>query len=166
MNNFITTAEIFEIALNRQVDSNLLKQSQIVATEQMYIYDIFNNEFIDKVLADTGNTYNYLIENYIKPVIAWGIIYNNFEYLTMNITDKGILQMLIEGTANLVGRESRLDAKNEIKNTLNIFINRLINYCDKQKKSGNEDYSLFDVNDDYEVSVNKLHYTPSTIVAF
>ncbi|MFW6272357.1 MAG: hypothetical protein ACOC2U_01090 [bacterium] len=155
MNNFITTAEVFEIAVNRTVSTGLIKPTQIIAAEEVWFEDILDDDFAALIRENKDGVYDDLIEDYIKPVIAWGTIYNNFDYISMNITDKGIIQMLVEGTANLVGRDSRIDARNEIKHTVHILVNRLFKYCEKKKSDNDVNYELFDYK-----------YQPSAIVFY
>ena len=163
MSNFITLSEVFAITINRNIDVNILKSTQVIVAEEMYIYNVINNDFLDKVLSDTGNTYTTLINDYIKPIIAWGTIYNNFNYLITNITDKGIVYMIVEGTASLYGTKTIEETKREIHNTITILTDKLIKFSNKEKKLGKIEYELFDIVDDFSTSTMKIYSTPSTI---
>lgn len=129
----ITEAEVFQVTLNRNVSENLLKPTMIDAAFQQWLVDYIGADFVQEILdADSysGDTiYSGITETYLKPIIAWGVIYNNFEYISTNITDKGVIQMLIEGTANLIGRDGRLDAKFELRNTIYQLIKSFDRYC-------------------------------------
>lgn len=132
----ITETEVYNIALNRNVGVGLLKPTQITTSEYSWFKNWVSPSFYNDVIT-TPTGYTEFIEDYIKPIIAWGTIYNNFDYLILNITDKGIIQMLVEGTANIISRDNKLDAKFEIKNTCYNLIKRMRDYANEQKENGN-----------------------------
>ena len=160
-NALITNREVFEIAFNRSVSDGIIKPSQIIAAEHTWFDNIFDDDFVNDVRTNTENKYDDFIEKYIKPIVAWGVLYNNFDYISLNITDKGIIQMMIEGTANLVGRESRTDARNEIKNTIYILIERAGKYGEKMKKAGEEEFKNFNLK--FNPQAINFYFTCSTI---
>jgi len=135
----LTEAEIFDITCNRRLAPGLLKDSQINAAYQNWIVSWFDEDFLELVEGDPS-TYQTLVDDYIKPVWAWGSIYNNFEYISTSITDKGIIQQLMEGTAIMIGRDSRMDIKLEIKSTIYFLLRRLNRYAIAQKNGGSNDF--------------------------
>lgn len=147
----LTETEVFSIAFNRNVSNNLLKQSQIDSSYINWVYDWIDGDFLSLVKENEDGNYDEFIHNYIKPIWAWGVLYNNYNYIMLNITDKGVIQLLVEGTANIIGRDSRMDARFEIKENIYRLLRRLDIYCQEQKNLNN---SLFS-------SYNGLKLTPS-----
>ena len=150
----ITEREVFRIAFNRAMSDNLLKQTQIDAAKISWIYDVLPESFFADV-EETPGDYTTLIEQYIHPIWAWGVVYNNFNYFTMQITDKGIVQMLIENTANVVSEQARNEAKMEIKQTIFNLIRRMDLYC---KSKVAEDDPLFANYGSLKITPHLMHY--------
>lgn len=146
----VTEQEIYNIAFNRDLGVGLIKPSQILVAQDIFISDYFNEAFYNALLLNTDNNYTSYIDEYIKPIIAWGTLYNNFEYISTSITDKGIIQMLVENTALVLGRESKNDVKNEIKNTVYRLIKIARQYAKLQKDNDN---LLFDVYDEEDLNI-------------
>lgn len=138
----LTESEVFSIALNRNVSVGLLKPSQISVAEQTWFRQWVSDEFYFDIV-DNEDDYLDFIEDFVKPIVAWGAIYNNYEYITVNITDKGLIQLLVEGTASLLNRDSKLDAKFEIKNTAYQLIKKMFAYCKAEKADNNPLFANF-----------------------
>lgn len=146
--------DVFRIAFNRNMSDNLLKQTQIDAAKISWVYDVLPESFFADVEETPGN-YDTLISEYIHPIWAWGVVYNNFNYFTMQITDKGIVQMLVENTANVVSEQARNEAKMEIKQTIFNFIRRMDLYC---KSKVAEDDPLFANYGTLKITPKLFHY--------
>lgn len=101
--------EVYQIAFNRNVSENLLKETQIKAAYMKWLTAYIGDTFLDIVKDDDD-----AVNNYLKPIWAWGVVYSNFHYIATNITDKGIVAMLIEGTASLISMDKMSAAKAEI----------------------------------------------------
>jgi hypothetical protein len=135
MTNFITEDEVYEIALNRNVSRGLIKPSHVSAAERIWVDTYFSSEFMEEIRADL-DSYREYIDMYIKPIIAWGVIASYFEYITTQITDKGVVQLFnLEGGAGIIGRDSRYDIKLEIRN----LVYRLIRIAQSEAKRLKED---------------------------
>jgi hypothetical protein len=138
----LTEREIFTLAFNRNLSDNLLKPHQIEASRVAWVDDYLPEKFFKAVKTSPAD-YSDLIEDYIKPVWAFGCVHNNFEHISLNITDKGVVLMLIEGTAALTDQAGRTNAKAELKQTVFHLLRRLENYCYEQKELNNPLFSDF-----------------------
>ena len=137
MSNLITKDEVVNMFFNRNVDSSILKSTMIELSSFKYLNTYLGDLYNDIIENENGD-YTDFIEDYIKPVLSWAVLYDNFEYITLNITDKGIIQMVVEGTANLIGHDARYDFKMEIKRNLFSFIHKMQNKALKEKEDNNE----------------------------
>lgn len=153
----ISENEIFNIAFNRNLSQGLIKKTQIDVAEEMWIREWISEEFYQNLLTDEEGDYFDFIDFFIKPIIAWGTVYNNFDYISTNITDKGILQMFVEGGATIIDRNSRFDAKMEILRTIYMLIRRMQRYGTSQKASDNILFENFEVNNELTPSIIKFY---------
>lgn len=175
----LTELEIQNLVFNRSVTEGLIKDTQIKSSYH-WVTNWIDEEFmsiLEESYLDasedleasedpTLNPYYDFIEEYIKPIWAWGTLYDHFEYISLNITDKGIVQLVTEGTANLIGRDSRLDSKMETKNLCYNLIKRMHRFANTQKINGDPLFELYKpskltpslVKFSGRESINKLPY--------
>lgn len=115
MARFLTEDELLKIAVKGTVSRGHIKPSMISAAENIWLSSI-DSDFID-LLVDDPSTYREYVEEYIKPIVAFGTVASYFDYITTAITDKGVVQMMnLEGAASVIGRDSRLDTEIELRN--------------------------------------------------
>ncbi len=142
----ISEADVYSIAFNRNVSTGLIKSTQIHVAEDMWVKSFISEDFYNELTKEENlEDYYSFIDNYIKPIIAWGVLYNNYDYLTQNVTDKGIIQMLVEGTATVIDRNSRFDGKMEIKRTVYRLIKMMQEYGLNEKIKENALFKDFDI---------------------
>ena len=138
----ISEREIYQLAFNRDMSDNLLLDTQIQASFKSWIVDYLGEPFAKIIETNQGGGIDELIESYVKPILAFGTLHDNFYHITMNVTDKGIIQMLIEGTANVMS-DTRLEtAKREIKSTCFRMLENLDLYCRNNEIEGYEGLKL------------------------
>ncbi len=152
----ITESEVFNIAFNRNLSEGLIKQTQIEVAEEMWVKQWIGEEFYESLINNEDDNYYQFIDKFIKPIIAWGVLYNNFDYISQNITDKGILQMFVEGGATIIDRNSRFDARMEILRTVYMLIKRMQRYGLAEKKD-NALFANFEINKELKPSIIKFH---------
>ncbi len=152
----ITESEVFNIAFNRNLSQGLIKQTQIEVAEEMWVKQWIGEDFYNSLVTDEEDDYYEFIDKFIKPIIAWGTLYNNFDYISQNITDKGILQMFVEGGATIIDRDSRFDAKMEILRTVYMLIKRMQRYGLVEKQE-NELFKNFEINEELKPSIVKFY---------
>jgi hypothetical protein len=134
----LSEQELYEFVFNRSISENLIKETQIIAAKTQWIDAYLPAQFLLDVAEN-----NDFINTYIKPIWAWGVLYSNFNYISVNITDKGVIQMLVEGTATVLGTDKLLNAKNEILQTVLTLLKRLDNYCQNQHDLGIEGFENY-----------------------
>ena len=107
----ITKAEIVELAFTRNIDEGHILNSDIAVAVKNYV-----DAYVDG-LDDTSEIY----DDYVKPVIAFGVAVNIYNRIASEITDRGVVQMVSEGATTL-DADSKLKTLNEFKATLNDLI--------------------------------------------
>ena len=134
----LTEQEVYQLVFNRHLSDNLLKDAQIAAAQTRWIDAYIPVKFLNDIASDEE-----FIDKYLKPVWAWGTLYSNFNYIATNITDKGVIQMLVEGTATVMGNDMLLNTKNEILNNVLTLLKRLDNYAKLQNELGTAGYENY-----------------------
>jgi hypothetical protein len=135
----LSEQELYELVFNRSISEGLIKDTQIMAGYHQWVVSYLPAAF----LLDIADNEEF-IYNYIKPIWAWGILYSNFNYISTSITDKGVIQLLVENVASVLGTDKLLNTKNEILNLVNTLLNRLDDYCTKQKDAGVAGFENYD----------------------
>lgn len=126
--------EIAKLVFTRSVDPNIIKGSMIDVAQENYLYN-YLGDFYSIMIND--DDYIDYIESYFKPIIAWGVLYNNFETISFSITDKGLYVLAAEGGAQLLSRDNKYDSKLEIKRNLTTLIKQMLKIFEVEKKTGN-----------------------------
>lgn len=93
----ITATEVITIASPRHIQPGHIMSSDIVAAELELVRDAVGQALYDAIVTNTGGTYTTTITNYIKPVLAYGILANNWYRFTAHLTERGINQLTGEG---------------------------------------------------------------------
>ena len=156
----ISEREIYQLAFNRDMSDNLLLDTQIQASSKSWIVDYVGESFAKIIETNQGGELDELIESYVKPILAFGTLHDNFYHITMNITDKGVIQMLIEGTANVMSDTRLATAKREIKSTIFRMLENMDLYCKGNEIEGYEGLKLETSHFRYQGSekFNRIRY--------
>jgi len=111
----ITKSEVVSLALTRNLSTDHILQTDIEIAKDMYV-----DAYLDDITYEST-----IYDDYVKPVIAFGVIVNIFFRVASEITDRGVVAMVSEG-ANGLDQESKLSLLGEIKMTLSKLIERMI----------------------------------------
>ncbi len=163
----ITKAEIITLAYNRKIDENQIKDAVIDSAEFKYIRQILTENFYDYVVANTS-TFTTLIDDYIKPCLAYFVKYLAFNDFFVEISDRGAFNLNADN-ANVISNATRTDTEAKILQVANIKAEKLTDYIKKQDLANNTDYVLYndmtDVQTEDEIvagffieGVNKADY--------
>lgn len=131
----VTAQEITQIAFLRPIDSGLIKAVDIARSARKYVVRYV--EGVDDDLYDLDE---------VKQVVANGVVFNIFERLATDITDRGLVKLSIEGVGMITESEKRA-LKRELYKNLILDIETML---DKAEEEG---YTT--VNTD-EVNVNTV----------
>lgn len=142
----ITPREIVDIALTRTVSVDHFTQADIDAAEWHYVRGYLGKELYDAIVGATGTSYDSFKKDYVKPVLAYGIVCNTFERFTAEVSDRGVVQMLSEG-ATVMDADSKTRTKQEFLNSLVTLLEKMTTYCEDEQDDGN---ALFDDYDDMD----------------
>ena len=127
----IQESDIYRIAFNRTITANMLLPYQINAAKINWLHGYIDNTVLATLEANEGDEYDDFINDYIKPIWAVGVVYSNFEYITNQLTDKGLIQLVFEGATNVVNSERIDDYKNELLDNI-CFLLRSLNIKGKE----------------------------------
>lgn len=114
----ITAQEVINLASPRNLDSGHILATDILAAEIDLIKNTFSADFYDALVANEDEAYTTFITTYVKPILAFGILANNWNRLRVAITDRGINNMTGEG----VSPTQANDAKFEYQQRLSTLI--------------------------------------------
>lgn len=143
--------EVAKLVFNRSVDPNIIKGSMIDVAQENFLHNYLGDFYYTMINDDNYIDY---IESYFKPIIAWGVLYNNFETISFSVTDKGLYVLAAEGGAQLLSRDKLYDSKLEIKRNLTTLIKQMLKIFDSEKKSNNILFNDFE----YDKIPNMINY--------
>lgn len=139
----ITQEEVRDYVFTRNVSPQLISAGDIADAEEYWFRYWVGDAFYDAVIGAPTDYTDFLNEG-VKPCISTGLLYTNFDRIITQITDKGYIQMLTEGGAQLVGDDLRGDTKRAIYYKLMRLIGRMQDYAEAQKESGDPLYADFE----------------------
>lgn len=159
----ITPREVADIALTRTVSVDHFTQSDIEAAEWHYVRGYLGKDLYDAITGATGTDYDSFVKDYVKPVLAYGIVCNTFERFTAEVSDRGVVQMLSEG-ASVMDADSKMRTKQEFLNILVTNLEKMTDYCEDEQDDGNalfedyedQDYDYTGFTSNYYVNRNSL----------
>lgn len=149
----ISPDEVINIALSRNISDEHIREADIEVAEWEYVRSYIGEDLYDLVKANTANVYDDFIEDYVKPVLAYGVVFNIFERLVAEISDRGVVQMLSEG-ATVMDAESRQRTKHEYLKALVVYLEKMTNYLDNTEDAIFEDYE----DQEYEYGYQSPEY--------
>lgn len=137
----ITPSEVINLALTRNVTVEHFTQTDINAAVWKYVRGYLGTELYAAIIDDL-ETYEDFIKDYIKPVLAYGIVCDTFNRMASEVSDRGVVSLLSEG-ATVLDSDGRARTKDEFLEVLNILLEKMITHCEEEKADDNvlfEDY--------------------------
>lgn len=136
----VSREEVVAEVFNRNLDPNLLKDTMITMAQFRFV-EYFLGPFSVKI-TENPEQYSDFIQDFIKPVVSWGVLLNSFEQLTTQLTEKGAYQFVGDGVT-IVGEQSRYNNKIEIKRNVYGLIKKMLDEASLLKSAGDERFSDF-----------------------
>lgn len=127
----ITAAQILTIVSSRNLDAGNILPAEIAIAELDYVRDAIGQDLYDAVVTNTDDAYDDFIEDYIHPVLAYGVLSNIWQRLGVEVTDRGINTFTGEGitTPQVQDKENTLF---EIRQRLSSLQRNMITYAETQ----------------------------------
>lgn len=124
----ITAQEVLSIVSTRNIDAGHILPAEILIAENDYIRAAVGSTLYNAVVADTV-TYATFINDYIKPVLSYGILSNIWQRIGVEVTDRGVNRFTGEGiqAATDVDKTATLF---EIRQRLSSALESMINYAE------------------------------------
>ena len=124
----ITAAQILTIVSPRNLDAGNILPAEIAVAELDYVRDAIGQDLYDAVVTNTDDAYDDFIEDYIHPVLAYGVLSNIWQRLGVEVTDRGINTFTGEGitTPQVQDKENTLF---EIRQRLSSLQRTMITYA-------------------------------------
>jgi hypothetical protein len=112
----ITKSEIIETALTRNISEDHILDTDISTAVAKYV-----TPYVTSPIDVDGSFY----DNYVKKVISFGVIVDIWNRIAFEITDRGIVQMQMQG-AGAINEQNKTLLKAEYSNTLNTLIEIMV----------------------------------------
>ena len=127
----ITAAQILTIVSSRNIDAGNILPAEIAISELDYVRDAIGQDLYDAVVTNTDDAYDDFIEDYIHPVLAYGVLSNIWQRLGVEVTDRGINTFTGEGitTPQVQDKETTLF---EIRQRLSSLQRNMITYAETE----------------------------------
>lgn len=93
----ISCEEVRELALKTATFDDALIEDYILPAQRQYLRPFLGDDFYDEILDQAENVgtltadNNTLIDDYLKPMLAYYIVYDAFPSIAVNITSRGIM---------------------------------------------------------------------------
>lgn len=140
----ITAAEVISIASKRNINAGHILASDIATAELTYVRDAIGQSLYDAVVEDT-TTYATFITTYVKPVLAYGILANNWNRIKVVVTDRGVNRLTGENTQTATEDDSDA-ARYEVRSTLNTLIQSMIDFISDDPLYEDQAYECRDIS--------------------
>ena len=121
----ITKSEIVELAFTRNVSTDHILDADLAVAAERYV---------SAYIADTVDVTSSFYENYVKPVIAFGVAVDVMDRIAVEITDRGVVGMINNG-AQIASDTSKSAIKREYQTQLNTLLKLM---CDAAVTEGLE----------------------------
>lgn len=144
MTRIMDENEVFKFISNRNIDTDIIKPTMIDVAQENFLLNYFGDFYLNMI--DNSDDYIEYIDTYLKPIVAWSVLYLNYDYISYQITDKGIIQLLMDNTAALISRDNKVDAKMEIKRNIYTLIKQVQRVFEKENKNGNPLFKDFKID--------------------
>jgi hypothetical protein len=134
----ITAAEVQDLAFDRKIETAKITDSIIEAANFSYIRPILTENFYDYVVANVAD-YQALVDDYIKPCLAYYIKYLIMPDIVTEVSERGAFILESENAT------PSTNIKQLMTNTLsiaNVLAEKLTDYVKKQHEV-NADYELY-----------------------
>lgn len=127
----ITAEQILTIVSPRNLDAGNILPDEIAVAEHDYVRDAIGQGLYDAVVTNTDDAYDDFIEDYIHPVLAYGVLSNIWQRLGVEVTDRGINTFTGEGitTPQVQDKENTLF---EIRQRLSSLQRTMITYAETE----------------------------------
>ena len=149
----IEADEIITIVSTRNIDTGHILPAEIAIAENDYIKKAIGDDLYTAVVGDLV-TYADFITDYIKPVLAYGVLSNIWNRLGVEITDRGINGFTGEGITTPQVQD-KANTLFEIRQRLSSLQRSMIDYAEEQYPD------LFD--DDIEYITDEVSYNADRV---
>lgn len=147
----ITKSEILTIVEGRELQSAQITDSDIVVNERRHIRDaVLGNALYSLVIANAGNVYDSLIDDYIKPALAWLVFASVLDRVQVEVSDTGI-NMLVSNNSQSIQREQLSKFKQSVMDNGNFLLEELRKFCVDRYNAKDPLYSTLDYVNTSEV---------------
>ena len=138
MRKLITATEVVEQALVIDtIDLSFIKDSFIEISQEEHLRPILTQDFYDLLVAETNaqvftGSNEILINDYIKPALAFFVVADVILLIAMKINNKGVMVGDSE-TSNPASRQDRLDLNTRYKEQGQTLLNKMQRYLESNK---------------------------------
>ena len=137
MAKLINALEIIETALlNDTVDTSYFKDSYIEVCQEEYIRPVLTQDLYDAIVSqsalDTLTSVNStLLEDYIKPALAFYVALDIVPHLSIKTTNQGLMVGSSE-TSNPATSQERSDIQTRYREQGNTMLEKMVRYIEHE----------------------------------
>ena len=147
----ITKSEILTIVEGRELQSAQITDSDILIAEKRHVRDtVLGNALYSLIVANAGNVYDSLIDDYIKPALAWLVFASVLDRVQVEVSDTGI-NMLVSNNSQSIQREQLSKFKQSVMDNGNFLLEELRKFCVDRYNAKDSLYSTLDYVNTAEV---------------
>jgi hypothetical protein len=113
----LTVAEVESNALKTATFDDALLEDFILAAQRQYLRPFLGKDFYNEILtqvagASLTSDNSTLLNNYLKPMMSYYVVYDSFPSIAMNITSKGIMVNQSETAVSASGSDRAMMRQN------------------------------------------------------
>lgn len=150
INKFISAAQVISTSFTNDADTALIKDAMIIAAQESFLRPVLGDDFYedleDKVSLDNSGDLNAaewnLVENYIRPMIAYYVKHDVIPDMIANQTSQGVIT-----TSGELNTPSPRHAVAGLQESCMRTANRLKEIMIKHIEDNSASFSLYTCND-------------------
>ncbi|ANS03585.1 hypothetical protein [uncultured Mediterranean phage uvDeep-CGR2-KM21-C345] len=157
----MTTTEVLDKIPNNDFDPALVEK-YIIKAQRKYIRSLLGEDFYEEILTQTAaaslsSDNSGLVTNYIKPCLAYYVIYESLPQIKNNISSSGVMELDHE-FANAANRGDYGALRSQILTDADDWRAEVIKYIEDTQESDSSKFPLWEKKDNYQNKYGIITY--------
>lgn len=157
MAQLITASEVIDKGLmHDNIDTALIKEEFIEVSQEEHIRPILTQTLYDLIVSENNSgslsaVNNTLLEDYIKPCLAFYVVLDLIPHMAVRTTNKGLMVNSSE-TSEAASREERLDIMTRYREMGDTMKEKMVRYIEDSDNLS--DYPTYDDGGSEKITTN------------